>query len=104
VKTAVKVRSVTLILCFFVPCGSNTSSWKGTIEEPRGITVINNPKESIHNDPAVDFEEDLSIGVAQEEEEYSFTLITDIDVDLEGNIYEEREQLKQRYAEPIKSV
>jgi len=60
--------------------------WKGVIEEEDGIKVIKNPNEPLYGEIEFELEEDLSIG-NEEDENYLFYGIMDIQVDIDGNIY-----------------
>ena len=60
--------------------------WKGTIEEENGVTVIKNPMEPLYGEIVFELEEDLSIG-NEEDENYLFYKIRDIQVDRDGSIY-----------------
>lgn len=71
---------------FFVSYGQQKAEWKGTIEEQDGVKVINNPREPLYGEIVLDLEEDLSIG-REDDENYLFVRITDIDLDKTGNIY-----------------
>jgi hypothetical protein len=74
------------IFTIFVSCGKQKSEWGGTIEEVNGVTVVNNPGEPLYGGLVFDLEEDLSIG-NEEDDDYLFYRILDIQVDKEENIY-----------------
>ena len=38
------------IIVSIVSCRQQKSTWKGTIEEVNGVTVVKNPKEPIHDE------------------------------------------------------
>jgi len=46
-------------------CKKDESRWRGTIEEKKGITVVNNPKEPMFSEEIMNLKEDLSIGVKE---------------------------------------
>ncbi len=73
-------------LAFLVANQGQNPRWEGTIEEENGIQVIKNPTEPLYGEITFDLEEDLSIG-NEEDENYMFYKIKDIEVDIEGNIY-----------------
>lgn len=77
------------LICLFilVSCNPQKTEWKGTIEEVDGVTVVKNPAEPLYGKDAFLLEEEISIGVAVGKEEYTFSQISGIDVDREGNIY-----------------
>ena len=89
-KNETKVVSISLFLSvsiIFVSCGKQRVEWKGTIEEVDGVTVVKNPKTPIFGEEVFSLEEELSIGDAEEREEYIFSDIRDIAVDEESRIY-----------------
>ncbi len=77
------------LTCLFilVSCNQQNTEWTGTIEEVDGVTVVKNPAEPLYGEDAFLLEEEISIGVAAGKEEYTFSRISGIDVDGEGNIY-----------------
>ena len=82
-------RSFLLILFIFFVLGFSTNQqpqWKGTITEEDGVKVIKNPKEPLYGELTFELEEDLSIG-NEEDENYLFYKIRDIQVDRDGSIY-----------------
>jgi len=46
-----------LLLIFFISCAREKSGWAGTIEEENGVTVVRNPKQPIHTESVLSFEE-----------------------------------------------
>jgi len=75
------------IITILVSCNSQKTEWKGTIEEVDGVTVVNNPKEPIYGEEVFNLEEELVIGVEQNNQSFHFYEIMDIAVDDEENIY-----------------
>ena len=83
------VSSTVLFVSVFmmlVSYGSQKVEWKGKIEKEKGITVIKNPIEPLHGEIKFELEEDLSIG-NQQDENYLFYKVRDIQVSMNGNIY-----------------
>ncbi len=84
---------ITSIILFFsasimlVSCQKQKAEWKGTIEEVDGVTIVKNPKEPMYGENICIIEEELSIGEAEGQEEYMFSMIRGIEVDDEENIY-----------------
>jgi hypothetical protein len=74
------------IVFLFSFCRERGAEWKGTIEEVDGIKVVVNPSKPLYGQLIFDLEEDLSIG-NEEDDNYIFYRIRDIQVDNEGNIY-----------------
>lgn len=88
-KNKAKVLSIVLFLSAFlmvVLFGGQKAEWKGKIEVENGVKVIKNPRDPLYGEIEFELEEDLSIG-REGDENYMFTLVVDIGVDMEGNIY-----------------
>ncbi len=81
------IAALIVLVILNLPCSKGASEWQGTIVVEDGETVIKNPKEPIYPDKTIVFEEDLSIGVEEGDENYLFHYPTDIDSDSQGNIY-----------------
>jgi hypothetical protein len=75
---------ITASLC--VSCKQSTI-WKGQVKTEDGITVVENPKEPMYEQPILTLNEDLRIGEQENRPEYLFYRINSIAVDREGNIY-----------------
>jgi len=91
--TIMKIKAILIsfvvffsVLILTISCSQKNTKWKGTIEKIDGVTIIKNPKEPIYGEPVFDLEEDLSIG-NEDDENYLFYKIGDIEVDSEGNIF-----------------
>jgi len=69
-----------------VSFGQQKAEWKGKIEEENGIKVIKNPRDPLYGEIKFELEEDLSIG-KEDDENFLFYKIADIQVDKDGNIY-----------------
>jgi hypothetical protein len=88
-KITVKYLSIVLFLSISVLCfsfGGQKAEWKGKIEVEDGVKVIRNPKEPMYGEITFELEEDLSIG-NEDDENYLFYRLRDIQVDTNGNIY-----------------
>ncbi len=72
------------ILC--TSFGQQQAEWKGKTEYEEDVKVIKNPKEPLYGEIKFELEEDLSIG-NEDEENFLFYRIRDIEVDNDGNIY-----------------
>lgn len=82
--------STFIILAFlFLPisCGHSPSDWRGSIEEKNGTVFVKNPDEPLSHDPLFTLDEELSIGGADDREEYIFIEMSRIAIDDDGNIY-----------------
>jgi hypothetical protein len=85
-KLCAALLSLGVIICFS-SCSQQKSEWKGTIEEVNGITVVKNPKEPVYSEDVCVVEEELSIGEAEDAEEYMLSSVIDLAVDDAGSIY-----------------
>lgn len=68
-------------------CVRQKANWQGTVEEVGGVTVVKNPKEPMYGPAVLGLDEELSIGVVEGPEEQTFSQISDVDIDRNGNIY-----------------
>jgi len=86
--SAKHILTIIIATCFiFVGAvGLQAPRWKGKVETEGGIKVIKNPKEPLYGEITYELEEDLSIG-NEEDENYLFYRLRDIQVDTDGNIY-----------------
>lgn len=88
-KDEAKVISIVFFLSAFlvvVSFGEQKAEWKGKREEENGIKVIKNPRDPLYGEIKFELEEDLSIG-KEDDENFLFYKIADIQVDKDGNIY-----------------
>ncbi|MFO7979812.1 MAG: 6-bladed beta-propeller [Candidatus Aminicenantes bacterium] len=76
-----------IALIYFTGCQKQASTWKGTITEDNGVTVVKNTKEPIYEPGVFILEEELSISETPEREELIFSQIRSIDVDESGRLY-----------------
>jgi hypothetical protein len=89
-KERIVCYSLVLPLAFIVclmSCGEARMKWSGSIEEVEGITVVENPREPLYPPEALTLEADLSIGVPDGDEEYTFNEIRHALVDDLGRIF-----------------
>ncbi len=86
-----RILSVTTItfslLILFNACGEQRAHGQRTIEEPDGPTVVKNPLEPLNPEMQIIFEEDLTIGVKEGDENYMFGSQVFVNTDDDGNIY-----------------
>ena len=88
-RNSIKVTSIALLLSaciMLVSFGYQKAEWKGKIGIEDGVKVIQNPEEPLYGEIEFELEEDLSIG-NEEDENYLFYGVRDIQVDTDGNIY-----------------
>jgi len=90
-KTKLKLISILVIFFLFVVSCTKTkitekAKWRGEIEYQNGVKVVKNPGEPVYGEILLDLEEDLSIG-REDDDNYVFYQVSNIDVDDQGNIY-----------------
>lgn len=89
-KTKTNINPIVVLLSIFIilaSCGQQKAEWKGTIEEVDGVTVVKNPIEPLSPEMKIIFEEDLTIGVEEGDENYMFGSEVYMNTDDEGNFY-----------------
>jgi hypothetical protein len=64
-----------------------TPAWKGSIETVDGVKVVRNPKTPMYPQGALELQEELTIGVAEGAEEFTFIRLRGIAVDERGDIF-----------------
>ncbi len=82
----ISVVFIFLLIILSNSFGQKELEWKGDIEFEKGVKVIKNPKEPLYGNITFELEEDLSIG-NEDDENYLFYKVGDIQVDTDGNIY-----------------
>ena len=75
------------LLILFNACGEQRALGQRTIEEANGVTVVKNPLEPLNSELQIIFEEELTIGVEEGDENYMFGNQVFVNTDAEGNIY-----------------
>jgi len=80
------ITLIVIVLAIY-SCSKKDTEGEMAIKEKNGVIVIKNPKEPLYDDTHFSLKEDLVIGKAQGEEEYMFSHLRSIAVDVEGNIY-----------------
>ena len=89
-KSDTKFVWLAFILISFLAVGAvgdQKAGWKGQVEEEEGVKVIKNPQDPLYGGIELELELDLSIGGDVADEKYSFMVITDVEVDDQGNLY-----------------
>ena len=78
-----------MLTLIFLPisCGNSRSDWRGSIEEINGTIIVKNPEEPLFQEPLFTLKEELSIGGADDREEYLFVEMSRIAIDDDDNIY-----------------
>ena len=74
-------------LILFTACGKPAPQWQAAIEEVDGVAVVNNPSEPLNPDLQIMFEEDLTIGIEEGDENYMLGGSILLNTDDEGNFY-----------------
>lgn len=75
------------ILTLLLACSQKTSDWHGTITEKDDVTTIKNPIEPLSPEIKIIFEEDLTIGAVQGDENFLFGKKIYVNIDDAGNFY-----------------
>jgi len=75
------------LLILFSGCRQQKSPWQGTIEEVDGVIIVKNPMKPLKPELQIIFEEDLTIGVEEGDENYMFGNQVFVNTDNKGNIY-----------------
>jgi len=89
-KKIIQITSIVLFLSaliILVSCEKQKTEWKGTIEQEDGVTVVKNSKEPMYGEDVVSLEEELSIGETEGREEYMFSELRQVEVDVDERIY-----------------
>lgn len=76
-----------MILVVLAPACKKKTLWKGQIKIEDGITVVENPRIPMYEQPVLALDEDLCIGAEEIRPDYLFYEISSIAVDREENIY-----------------
>jgi len=90
-KTKLKLIFILIIFFLFTANCTKTkiaekAEWRGEIDYENGVKVVKNPAEPVYGEILLDLEEDLSIG-REDDDNYVFYGVSNIDVDDQGNIY-----------------
>ncbi|UCE22916.1 MAG: 6-bladed beta-propeller [Candidatus Aminicenantes bacterium] len=75
------------LLILFNACGEQKALGQRTIAEENGVTVVKNPLEPLNPELQIIFEENLTIGVKEGDENYMFGNQVFVNADDDGNIY-----------------
>jgi len=80
--------SILILLIFFcLNCGQHKTGWEGTIEAINGVQIVRNPIRPLQPKMVIKFEEELTIGEEEGDENYMFGNEVALNVDEEGNFY-----------------
>ena len=75
-----------IVLC--IGCSQiREGEWQGSIKVEDGIQVVYNPESPMYSQPIITFEQDLTIGQSQIDEDLTLSHVGSFTVDDEGNIY-----------------
>ncbi len=78
---------VCALLILFNACGEQKAHGQRIIVDENGVTVVKNPSEPLNPDLQIVFEEELTIGVKEGDENYMFGNQIFVNTDDDGNIY-----------------
>ncbi|MFQ6108748.1 MAG: 6-bladed beta-propeller [Candidatus Aminicenantales bacterium] len=76
-----------LVLSLVSGCKKKGLEWKGSVETIDGVQVIMNPKEPLFPGGFLSVVEELNIGKKEGPEEYRFSMVRSLDVDVQEQIY-----------------
>ncbi|MBN1224645.1 MAG: 6-bladed beta-propeller, partial [Candidatus Aminicenantes bacterium] len=79
-----------LCICVFFlmdACQKRKASWQGAIEDADGVIAVKNPRVPLYPEMKIVFEEELSIGVEEGDENYMFGREIFLSTDNDGNFY-----------------
>jgi hypothetical protein len=75
------------LLILFNSCGEQKVHGQKAIEDENGVTIVKNPSEPLNPELQIIFEEELTIGVEEGDENYMFGNQIFLNTDDDGNIY-----------------
>lgn len=75
-----------ILIAFLTDCQKNRQ-WKGQIKVVNGITVVENPKLPLYEEPVLILEEELRVGDQESRSDYIFAKVSSLAVDSNLNIY-----------------
>jgi hypothetical protein len=75
------------LLILFNACGEQKAHGQKAIEDENGVTIVKNPSEPLNPELKIVFEEELTIGVEEGDENYMFGNQIFLNTDDDGNIY-----------------
>lgn len=75
------------LLILFNACGEQKAHGRVTIEEEDGVIVVKNPSEPLNPELQIIFEEELTIGVKEGDENFMFGNQVFVNADDDGNVY-----------------
>jgi len=76
-----------LLLILFNACGEQKAHGERIVEDENGVTVVKNPSEPLNPELNIIFEEEITIGVEEGDENYMFGNQIFLNTDDDGNIY-----------------
>ncbi len=89
-KNKTKFLSIVIllsVLAILTSCQKQKSEWKGQMKTVDGVTVLENPKTPMYEQPVLIISEDLRIGEEESRPDYLFFRVSSIAIDREENIY-----------------
>jgi hypothetical protein len=76
-----------IILLMGAACRQEKATWRGTISEQNGVTVIKNPVEPMYAEQVLTLEKELTVGGAGTGGEAAFSSLEGVDIDEDENIF-----------------
>ena len=89
-RTITKLLLAVFVIIIFIinaACEKQNKGWKGTLETVDGVTTVINPTEPLYDEMMLTFEEELSIGEIEGDENYMFGNRVYLNTDELGNFY-----------------
>ncbi|MCK4824963.1 6-bladed beta-propeller [bacterium] len=89
-KNTIRIIPIVLFLSasiLFVSCQKQKAEWKGQIKTVDGVTILENPKTPMYEQPVLILSADLRIGEEESRPDYLFFRVSSIAIDREENIY-----------------
>ena len=72
-KNSVTGFSISILLLLFgIHCSQQRTEWEGTIEEIDSVRIVKNPEFPLRPEMRVVFEEELTVGREEDDENYMF--------------------------------
>jgi hypothetical protein len=75
------------VIAMLVMSPAQAGEWKGKVETLKGVKTVKNPAQPMKQSATVEMEELWELGGETDDEDEFFGLITDIDIDEQGNVY-----------------
>jgi len=81
---------LTMLISFIlvaVACRQEKATWRGTISEQNGVTIIKNPAKPMYTEQVLTLEKELTVGGASSGGDAAFSSLEGVDIDEDENIF-----------------